>query len=359
MPIYRKNKSPFWWIDIRLPNGKRVRRSSGTENRRQAQEYEDRIKAELWQQDKMGVEPSRTFADAAVRVLQMSEGQKDYATKVLHIQYWRDIFSGRELCSLTAEEIIDNLPTHQMRRAGDKRKAAKLAPATKNRYLSTMSRILTVAEDSGWILKKPKLEKFKENRVRVRWITRAEAVCLLGNLNTQWMRDVCAFALATGARMGEVLNLEWRDVDLSRSIAWVRADKAKSGKARALPLNTDALAVLARRNDKNGSWVFTRDSGVHTSDINRKSFNLAVEKSGIKDFHFHDLRHTWASWHVQAGTPLFVLKEMGGWENLEMVKKYAHLNADHLAPHANVVTFWSHQHAELDVESKNAALEAA
>jgi len=82
----------------------------------------------------------------------------------------------------------------------------------------------------------------------------------------------------------------------------------------------------------------TRDTEVHSSDINRRSFNLAAKKSGIKDFHFHDLRHTWASWHIQAGTPLFVLKEMGGWENLEMVKKYAHLNADHLAIHANVVT---------------------
>ncbi len=67
---------------------------------------------------------------------------------------------------------------------------------------------------------------------------------------------------------------------------------------------------------------------------------------GIKDFHFHDLRHTWASWHVQSGTPLFVLKELGGWENIEMVKKYAHLNAGHLAEHVNVVTFWSQQQAQ-------------
>lgn len=359
MPIYRKTNRPFWWIDIRLPNGKRIRRSTGTENRRQAQEYHDRIKAELWQQDKMGKEPERTFADAAVRVLQLAEGQKDYATKVLHIQYWRGVFSGRELCSLTAEEIIDNLPTHQLRREGDKRKPAKLAPATKNRYLATMSRILSVAEDAGWILKKPKLEKFKENRVRVRWITRDEAMQLLDNLGTKWMRDVCAFALATGARMGEILNLEWRDVDLDRGIAWVRADKAKSGRARPLPLNADAKAVLTGRAGTHNHWVFTRDSGVHTSDINRKSFNLAAERAGLKDIHFHDLRHTWASWHVQAGTPLFVLKEMGGWENLEMVKKYAHLNADHLAVHANVVTFWSPEHAEIDVENKKAACEAA
>jgi len=359
MPIYRKPDRPNWWIDIRLPNGKRIRRSTGTENRRQAQEYHDRIKAELWQQEKLDKEPERTFADAAIRVLQLSEGQKDYATKVLHIQYWREIFSGRTLCSLTSEEIINNLPTHRLRREGDKRKPAKLAPATKNRYLATMSRIMTVAEDVGWIVKRPKLEKFKEKRVRVRWITRDEARSLLNNLTTPWMRDVSAFALATGARMGEILNLEWRDVDLSKNIAWVRADKAKSGRARPLPLNSDALNILNSRTGRDGKWVFTRDTGTHTTDINRRSFNLAAKKSGIKDFHFHDLRHTWASWHIQAGTPLFVLKEMGGWENLEMVKKYAHLNADHLAIHANVVTFWSPQVVELVADNKKAAGEAA
>lgn len=75
-------------------------------------------------------------------------------------------------------------------------------------------------------------------------------------------------------------------------------------------------------------------------DINRKAFNLATKKCLLTDFHFHDLRHTWASWHVQAGTPLFTLKELGGWETLEMVKKYAYLNADHLLEHANKVEIY-------------------
>ena len=70
-------------------------------------------------------------------------------------------------------------------------------------------------------------------------------------------------------------------------------------------------------------------------------FNKACEKAGIVDFRFHDLRHTWASWHVQAGTPLFILKELGGWETLEMVRKYAHLDASHLAEYADQVKFRS------------------
>jgi integrase len=57
-------------------------------------------------------------------------------------------------------------------------------------------------------------------------------------------------------------------------------------------------------------------------------------RARIDDFRRHDLRHTWASWHVQNGTPLHVLQEMGGWESPEMVRRYAHLSAEHLAPYA-------------------------
>ncbi|MDE9445347.1 tyrosine-type recombinase/integrase [Xenorhabdus bovienii] len=73
--------------------------------------------------------------------------------------------------------------------------------------------------------------------------------------------------------------------------------------------------------------------------ISRTDFDRALKKSEIDDFRFHDLRHTWASWHAQSGTPLMALKEMGGWETLEMVNKYAHLSSEHLAKYSGVVTF--------------------
>lgn len=57
----------------------------------------------------------------------------------------------------------------------------------------------------------------------------------------------------------------------------------------------------------------------------------ACARAGLKEFRWHDLRHTWASWHIQDGTPLHVLQELGGWESVEMVQKYAHLSVDHLA----------------------------
>ena len=68
--------------------------------------------------------------------------------------------------------------------------------------------------------------------------------------------------------------------------------------------------------------------------MNTKAWKQALKRAGIKHFRWHDLRHTWASWHVQSGTPLQVLQELGGWSSYEMMLRYAHLSAGHLADYA-------------------------
>jgi len=70
-------------------------------------------------------------------------------------------------------------------------------------------------------------------------------------------------------------------------------------------------------------------------DIRASNGERIRESTGIHDFRWHDLRHTWASWHVQQGTPLHALQELGGWESAEMVRRYAHLSAEHLAAYAD------------------------
>ncbi|SDQ72852.1 Phage integrase family protein [Paraburkholderia tuberum] len=71
-----------------------------------------------------------------------------------------------------------------------------------------------------------------------------------------------------------------------------------------------------------------RQTGLPDRDC---AWTKALKRAGTRDCRWHDLRHTWASGHVQRGTPLQALKELGGWETLEMVQRYAHLSADHLA----------------------------
>lgn len=80
---------------------------------------------------------------------------------------------------------------------------------------------------------------------------------------------------------------------------------------------------------KHAAHVFSY-RGKPPTQINTKAWRAALKRAGIEDFRWHDLRHTWASWHVQLGTPLHVLQELDGWETADMVRRYAHLSSEHL-----------------------------
>jgi integrase len=88
--------------------------------------------------------------------------------------------------------------------------------------------------------------------------------------------------------------------------------------------------VLRERIGKHPTHAFSFRSKP-VAQPNNSAWIKALKRAEIDDFRWHDLRHTWASWHVQAGTPLHVLQELGGWESAEMVRRYAHLSSEHLA----------------------------
>ncbi|MCX8580119.1 site-specific integrase [Gilliamella sp. B3482] len=345
-----KKRGEYWHIDIVTPDGGRIRQSTGTTDKRQALEYHDRLKAELWDTVKLNKKPQRLFEEAVILFLKDGKEQKSFRVKQARAEYFLSKFAGRELSSITGEEILKSLPVIV------EKTCKKVSNATINRYRADIMRMFSLAYKLDWIDSVPFVPRVKEPKVRVRWITKEKAALLIQNLRLQWMKDVCFFALSTGARMSEIFTLTWHNVDLVNRVATVTNDNAKSGKARALLLNHDAVELIRKLRFKNNcEFVFTRSTLKRVYDIDRRDFSDACELSGIEDFHFHDLRHTWASWHVQAGTPLFTLKELGGWETLEMVKKYAHLNADHMLEFANNVTFTAQSAIDFfDTKSKTA-----
>lgn len=328
-------RNGVYYIDIRTPSGERIRRSTGVKDKKLAQEYHDKVKHQLWALDKLDRRVERTFNEALILLLNDGKGQKDYATKVRHAKYWRPIFGDTNLSSITGEMIDNNLPTHNAK------SKEPLAPATINKYRKTILRALSLAYKNNWINSIPYVGKLKEPKIRVRWATKQQAQELLNNISIAWLRDVSLFALLTGARRTEILSMTWDKIDFQNKIAIVSNDIAKNGKARSLLLNEEAIRLLQDRRLINSKYVFVSSNGSMLKDIDRRAFNRAAKECNLEDFHFHDLRHTWASWHVQRGTPLFTLKELGGWETLEMVQKYAHLNAGHLSQFSNAVTIWS------------------
>lgn len=332
MPIFKRGKK--YWVDISAPDGERIRRSTGTEERSKAQEYHDKLKHELWQVSRLGKTPDRTFGDIVVLALREAEEQSCFANKQIYARYWLSVFGSRLITKISGEEIADNLPSFSTA------KRRPLSNATRNRYRAFIMRAFSLAVKSGWLANTPHISTQREPKVRVRWIEKDQARALINSLETEWMKRVVSFALLTGARKGEILSMKWDSVNLSRRIAVVTADNAKSGKARPLPLNDEAVKAITSCN-RDSDYVFSLN-GEQAKQISRGEFSRALKRAGITDFRFHDLRHTWASWHVQDGTPLMALKEMGGWEKLEMVNKYAHLSTEHLSKFSGIVTFLAH-----------------
>jgi len=96
------------------------------------------------------------------------------------------------------------------------------------------------------------------------------------------------------------------------------------------------VVVLREQTGKHPKYVFSF-RGKPITQVSTKAWYAALERAGIENFRQHDLRHTWTSWHVQAGTPLHVLQEFGAWESAEMVRRHAHLSTVHLAEYVDRV----------------------
>ncbi|EEZ6755032.1 site-specific integrase, partial [Escherichia coli] len=220
---------------------------------------------------------------------------------------------------------------------------------TKAKHLAMIKAILRAAErDWKWLEKAPVIKIPAVRNKRVRWLEKEEAKRLIDEC-PEPLKSVVKFALATGLRKSNIINLEWQQIDMQRRVAWVNPEESKSNRAIGVALNDTACKVLRDQIGKHHKWVFVhtkaakRADGTSTPAVrkmridSKTSWLSACRRAGIEDFRFHDLRHTWASWLIQSGVPLSVLQEMGGWESIEMVRRYAHLAPNHLTEHARKI----------------------
>jgi integrase len=192
--------------------------------------------------------------------------------------------------------------------------------STINRELSCLRRIFNLAIAWGKAERNPVkgVRFFREEKLPERVLTDDEVELLLLCCN-RITRDVVRFALNTGMRRGEILNLKWDQVDLRTG--YIIVTKTKSGKQRNIPINDTASHVLERQ-PRNGAYVFHRD-GKPAKSV-RHTFEQAVKKAAIGHCRFHDLRHTFATKLVLAGVSLPVVKELLGHSTITTTMRYAH-----------------------------------
>lgn len=323
MSLYKRGN--IWWIKFTTPDGQFIRRSAKTTNRRLAQEFHDSFKMETWRTARLGDKPRATWQQAVMRWMAEKEGCKRSLDK--------DVFLFRWLHNHVGDRYLDEITRERIAEITQAKLAEGVKPSTVNRHLALVRAVLRCAErEWEWLDRAPYIRFLPEPKRRVRWLQPDEADRLLDALPVH-LAEMMRFSLSTGLREKNVTQLQWSQVDISRQCAWIHHDEAKGKKAIAVPLNQDSLTVLRRLEGHCPTYVFTY-KGKPVWRANNHAWRKALKRAEIYDFRWHDLRHTWASWHIQRGTPLHVLQELGGWSDASMVQKYAHLSANHLISYA-------------------------
>ncbi|HCC3243520.1 TPA: tyrosine-type recombinase/integrase [Legionella pneumophila] len=317
MAITKRNN--IWWIDI-SHKGKRIRQSTGTEIKNKAQQLHDKLKFDLWNNIALNALPQKYWVDAVLRWLEESAHKRTLEDDKIHLR-WADPYLRGLLITEINQDHIETI--------AKARESMNVSPATVNRMLEIIRAILRKAQKEwGWLLSVPPIRMRKIDNKRIRWLTRQETKRLLEELPLH-LKDMAHFTLCTGLRESNVTQLKWQDVDLNRRHTLVHPEESKTKKAIPVPLNSQAVEILNQQKGKHPIFVFTYN-GNPVTRCNNHAWRKALKRAGIKDFRWHDLRHTWASWHVQSGTSLHELQQLGGWSNYETVLRYAHLSGKHL-----------------------------
>lgn len=326
MTLYKRKDSPYYWVKFSAIKGelKALMQSTGTANKRQAQQYHDKLQGERWEQDKLGVKPRRTWDEAAAKFLEETSYKRTHEWDKSMLRWFHPHLGGKDLVDIN-RALLD-----QVRAV----RANGMAPATANRYMALVRTILRRAcIEWEWLDRVPKVAMMRDAGGRVRSLTREEFARLLSEL-PEHLASMAIFSVATGLRQANVSKLQWSQISLERRHLWIGADHHKNGYAHAVPLNDAALSVLRQRVGNHPTYVFTYEKKP-ISQVNTKAWRNALKRAEISDFRWHDLRHTFATWHREMGTPTFELQRLGGWKTQAMVERYAHVAPEGLQHAAN------------------------
>ena len=238
-----------------------------------------------------------------------------------------------------------------------------VAPATVNRNLICLKSLFNKATLWGKATSNPVkgVKLLKEDNRRLRYLEKEEIIKLLTNCRKH-LKPIVIIALNTGMRRGEILNLKWRDVDIKRDVIYLL--NTKNGEKREIPINEQVKTALIRtRKHPSSPYIFYKKDGSSIGDI-KKTFFTALKKSGINNFRFHDLRHTFASHLVMSGIDLNTIRELLGHKSLEMTLRYSHLSSNHKKRAVDVLskkmdTIWTPEQNEAIIEKALAVINSS
>lgn len=276
--------------------------------------------------------PNHTFKDLSIEYLKWAKRQRSFEKKETLINQLVTIFGAYPLRAFNGK-LLEQYQTERMEK-GNKQGKYQVGnkPGTINRHVAAIKHMFTKAVEWEMVeeeaLKRVRRVKLlEENNRRLRYLSKEECQRLLGECSKH-LRPIVVTALNTGMRRGEILTLKWDNVDLKHG--FVLLSITKNGERREIPINETlrlTLKSLERRLDI--PYVFFNPETASPYGDIKTAFNAACRRAGIKDFHFHDLRHTFASHLVMAGVDITTVKELLGHKTLTMTLRYSHLAPSH------------------------------
>jgi integrase len=305
--------------------GKQIRKSTETSNKKLAKRIYDKILGEIaegkWFEKLPGEE--KTFKEMIAKYL-----KEHSAVNKTPKSHDRDIELANHLINSFGDSMLTEITPKNISGYKVNRRDEGASPRTINYELALMSHAFNLAiKEWEWLKDNPvrKVSREKVNNMRERWLTFEEEERLL-DASPKWLQELIIFSLETGLRQGETLNLQWPQVDLFRKTITIL--EQKNNAKDVLPLNKRALEVLkakAKIRHLKSNYVFCNKNGnsIRVSNLHR-AFYSAAKRSGLSDFRWHDLRHTFATRLVQAGVDLYTVQKLGRWKETKMVQRYAH-----------------------------------
>jgi len=326
MAVYRRGDN--WYIDFTF-HGQRIREMIGP-SRKIARAVIAKRKAEIAEGKFLDIrkEPDPIkFYDFAKEYLQWSKANKKPST------YNRDLSLMRQLNKEFEMKAIQEITTWQIEKYKARRKD-EIKPASVNREIALLKHMYSKAIEWGKAKENPakKVKLLKGEVKRVRFLMPDEIQKLLSNC-ADHLKPIVTVALNTGLRRSELLSLQWDQVNFDQGIITIL--NTKNHERRDIPMNETVKTTL-KEMEKKSPYVFCNGDGRNFLNV-RRSFETALRKSGITDFRFHDLRHTFASNLVMEGVDIMTVKELMGHKDLTMTLRYAHLAPNHKAKAVNIL----------------------
>lgn len=311
MSIFRKEKGGEWFVRYRDINGKQRQVKAG-KTKAIAQELERKILAERDLQRRFGykVKKEITFGEWVVEYLERARtrlSENTIISKKSVLKNMSELFGYKYLSELTEEDFYNYIQS--------------VSSGTAKTCKIIINALLSEAEECGYNTIKLNIKLSKKVPARVRYLTDEEAQKLLTNCKKSLLRLLIIMALSTGMRKMEMLSLTWQNIDFKSKL--IHIEESKNGERRSIPISDSLLNELKEIEERNSNErVF---KSLHVPMFH---FKKLVEKCEIKNFHFHDLRHTFASWLAIKGVSLYTIKELLGHKSILMTQRYAHLSPD-------------------------------